>query len=985
MKPVNPELPVKSRGRPRKYPKGEEPYSKEGKAKIREQKKLAAENAARERAEKRENSKGKKKRAAQDAGLDEDTSGDVLRPSKRPAVIIDGTSPNVRTSGRLQTKDDVPHCESQDRSAQESEQAVADLVESQPDPSHLGCAQTGRGAIGQDVEITDVDQYQHNPATALLTVVTSTPSKSLVLINPPSSEKPTPKRRGRKKKSSIAVFKIDRLKEMVPFSNFASSPETQSVIETTLPQGVSGRIEVVAGLDPKMHDEGERHARPPRETDEALPHPTTSINLVDDADSHMEVSTPPVDPQDEAANVDCLVLSNGSASPVKHGPQDNIQMEIQMDAQMDAQTIAQIDTAFTNTENPEETELPESGNAVQQETTGADDLESGSDAEEAASRSVGDTVSRTTHVLGQLEPGVVSFSTEETRSPEAALAKNQEKKPSLKRRLAKKPTPKKPNTYERGSINFRRKQIILDLVEKAGGLFPGDRELWYPFSMIWMREYPLAGKPDLRTVTGVQKALTDAGRLKSLKFGFTNAKGLRVEKRIIARMNISADSALVKNLQMKMVEADPSHYIPPEAGMTEEDRKKLGEGVATYPTRYWPTRATTMEDYTGEVTSLRPPDPDISHKTPNRHREKQIEKMVENREEKQRQKDEERQNRNEQRAQQRAQKQSQKLSNQILKLTLAEQRAAASKIQRIAQSVYKDRASTGGPPRVARLHGLSRSSVTQEPSVLASRSSHRPQAQSQPAKSTKKTPELHLMLMSLVYKLHRTSLNTAEQEFNTHSGTFGTFYSSTGRPQICLYLPPRSPTPSPVQGPVHPPAPSVPPVRDVPSSLEDILARTKRRRSSKVDFSAGPNLAHKRFEYEVDQVRTWEERHADLSTLSTSTPSTWSFINHICSGPQAAITPTRPILIDRKRPAESSKDQETFPGAESQRPAKRARALQPSQPRLVIKRPKKANAFKTRILTALPKVGFEPTPLDDEDETCTVLAESQDLSGKKYS
>ncbi|KAI9828798.1 MAG: RNA polymerase III transcription initiation factor complex subunit [Thelocarpon impressellum] len=103
---------------------------------------------------------------------------------------------------------------------------------------------------------------------------------------------------------------------------------------------------------------------------------------------------------------------------------------------------------------------------------------------------------------------------------------------------------------------FRRKKIILDLVETLGGVFPGDKELWYPYTVIWTKENPETGKPDPRTLKNIQKALLDSGQLKAIIFSFKNSKGLRFQKKILALPDIEPGSVLVQDLQKKMIDAD---------------------------------------------------------------------------------------------------------------------------------------------------------------------------------------------------------------------------------------------------------------------------------------------------------------------------------------------------------------------------------------------------------------------------------------------
>src|SRR5260370_33567432 len=62
-----------------------------------------------------------------------------------------------------------------------------------------------------------------------------------------------------------------------------------------------------------------------------------------------------------------------------------------------------------------------------------------------------------------------------------------------------KPRVKKVKMDRGGSIAVLRRKIIMDIVEKAGGVFPQGTELWYPFTTAWTK-MKHKEEPDLRTI-----------------------------------------------------------------------------------------------------------------------------------------------------------------------------------------------------------------------------------------------------------------------------------------------------------------------------------------------------------------------------------------------------------------------------------------------------------------------------------------------------
>jgi len=123
-----------------------------------------------------------------------------------------------------------------------------------------------------------------------------------------------------------------------------------------------------------------------------------------------------------------------------------------------------------------------------------------------------------------------------------------------------------------GSVGAQRRKIIMEIIERCGGLFPGERELWYPFASAWMKT-PDAGKPDQRTIKMTTKALVDSGKLRQLKFSFRDKKGIMLTKTILTTPHISPTSPAIKELERKIIEEDPNPYIPPDADVTPEIRK----------------------------------------------------------------------------------------------------------------------------------------------------------------------------------------------------------------------------------------------------------------------------------------------------------------------------------------------------------------------------------------------------------------------------
>ena len=141
-----------------------------------------------------------------------------------------------------------------------------------------------------------------------------------------------------------------------------------------------------------------------------------------------------------------------------------------------------------------------------------------------------------------------------------------------KKRSEAKVTPKLSLTG--GSVGYLRRKIVMDIVQKCGGVFPSDRELVHPFIFAWQKEGK-PGTPERPTVTATCKSLYASGKLRQLYFSFKDKKGLIVTKPIIALQEISPTDPKVKVVQQKIIDFYPKLYIPKEAEVSEEVRNRI--------------------------------------------------------------------------------------------------------------------------------------------------------------------------------------------------------------------------------------------------------------------------------------------------------------------------------------------------------------------------------------------------------------------------
>ncbi|KAI9039617.1 putative TFIIIC transcription initiation factor complex subunits Tfc3 [Aspergillus affinis] len=160
----------------------------------------------------------------------------------------------------------------------------------------------------------------------------------------------------------------------------------------------------------------------------------------------------------------------------------------------------------------------------------------------------------------------------DVRSHESPAA---EKRPVTSQAAEEAPLGKIPE--KGGSVNVLRRKIILDILQQAGGVFPMGSELWCPFTLAW-NKLNYKGKPDLRTIKKTVKHMVDAGKLRQHTFSGRDSKGVMVTKSIISKTDLQPDAPIMKDLQRKMLAADPRRPYIPEGVEFDREMSRNGHG-----------------------------------------------------------------------------------------------------------------------------------------------------------------------------------------------------------------------------------------------------------------------------------------------------------------------------------------------------------------------------------------------------------------------
>lgn len=116
--------------------------------------------------------------------------------------------------------------------------------------------------------------------------------------------------------------------------------------------------------------------------------------------------------------------------------------------------------------------------------------------------------------------------------------------------------------------------IILSIVEQAGGVFPGSKELWGSFSSMWERIYNEA--PSKQAFAKSLKGVVESGKLRKATFGFRSKKGTNETQSILRLPDIGSGADAVEKMKKAIIEAYPKPYIPLPVEASEEPTASRG-------------------------------------------------------------------------------------------------------------------------------------------------------------------------------------------------------------------------------------------------------------------------------------------------------------------------------------------------------------------------------------------------------------------------
>lgn len=122
-----------------------------------------------------------------------------------------------------------------------------------------------------------------------------------------------------------------------------------------------------------------------------------------------------------------------------------------------------------------------------------------------------------------------------------------------------------------GILSFNRTKLLVDILEKCGGVFPGDFEIHRPFVGLWTKDYGAERQVDRDTIKRTIKNAIESQRVRRFAYSFKNKNGAMMTRNILTLPHIKQSDPLVLETQKKVIAAWPRVYTPPQMSMYEEE------------------------------------------------------------------------------------------------------------------------------------------------------------------------------------------------------------------------------------------------------------------------------------------------------------------------------------------------------------------------------------------------------------------------------
>jgi hypothetical protein len=122
-----------------------------------------------------------------------------------------------------------------------------------------------------------------------------------------------------------------------------------------------------------------------------------------------------------------------------------------------------------------------------------------------------------------------------------------------------------------GSVQFKRTLLVVEIIEKCGGAFPGDGEIITVYQRFQKKTD--SGNSDRDTIIKAVKSCVDTGKLKKIAYAFSN-NGLAVTRNILLLPDVDIDTPVAQAIMKGVQEVYPKMFQPAEVAETPKKQTK---------------------------------------------------------------------------------------------------------------------------------------------------------------------------------------------------------------------------------------------------------------------------------------------------------------------------------------------------------------------------------------------------------------------------
>lgn len=123
--------------------------------------------------------------------------------------------------------------------------------------------------------------------------------------------------------------------------------------------------------------------------------------------------------------------------------------------------------------------------------------------------------------------------------------------------------------------SHRTMAVIMYLIQANGGVFPGDKGLWFAVFAMHLKEFPDESPPSLRSVQALGKTLEKRKSLRIQTYAWRDLKGSSSSLSLVIKHDVPDTSPLIPELKEKIQAVHPVPYVPPLFAPTPEVRAML--------------------------------------------------------------------------------------------------------------------------------------------------------------------------------------------------------------------------------------------------------------------------------------------------------------------------------------------------------------------------------------------------------------------------